>query len=341
MQRSSDVILLLTHSGDYFTIDRVIAALLKRGVQPFRLDTDLFPTEVQISSQLSNSGFSYRLQQGDRSIESEQVRAVWMRRIWTPQLGPTLVPVFRDACMRESMAALAGFFDSLKQADWLDPLSYINQSENKLRQLRLAVSVGLPIPQTLVSNDPETVQQFFQRIQSSGGNIIAKLLTPLSTGMTGSSFFLYTSQVNDLSALESLRHSPMVFQAEVPKRRELRVIAVQNHLFVGALDARRYADKTMDWRCADPDDCVWQPAELPNAVSDCLRKLLKRLKLSFAAFDLIETPTGEYVFLEANPTGEWGMLERDLNYPIADAIADALVNPIRSHLRTRFNRVYG
>ncbi|MGL5808286.1 MAG: MvdC family ATP-grasp ribosomal peptide maturase, partial [Xenococcaceae cyanobacterium] len=31
------------------------------------------------------------------------------------------------------------------------------------------------------------------------------------------------------------------------------------------------------------------------------------------------------VFLELNPTGEWGMLEKDLEYPIASAIADALI----------------
>ena len=44
----------------------------------------------------------------------------------------------------------------------------------------------------------------------------------------------------------------------------------------------------------------------------------------FGAFDLIQTPLEEYVFLELNPTGEWGMLERDLGYPISNAIAEAL-----------------
>jgi hypothetical protein len=40
---------------------------------------------------------------------------------------------------------------------------------------------------------------------------------------------------------------------------------------------------------------------------------------------LICTPAGEHVFLEVNPSGEWGMLERDLGLPIADAIAGALL----------------
>jgi glutathione synthase/RimK-type ligase-like ATP-grasp enzyme len=55
-----------------------------------------------------------------------------------------------------------------------------------------------------------------------------------------------------------------------------------------------------------------------------LQAMLVRLGLSFGAFDLIETPSGEYIFLEINPVGEWGMLERDLDYPIADTIAKLL-----------------
>jgi glutathione synthase/RimK-type ligase-like ATP-grasp enzyme len=49
------------------------------------------------------------------------------------------------------------------------------------------------------------------------------------------------------------------------------------------------------------------------------------LRLNFGAFDFILTPSGEYVFLEVNPVGEWGMLERDLDLPISTAIADFLV----------------
>jgi glutathione synthase/RimK-type ligase-like ATP-grasp enzyme len=52
---------------------------------------------------------------------------------------------------------------------------------------------------------------------------------------------------------------------------------------------------------------------------------MAKLGLIFGAIDLIRTPAGEHVFLEVNPTGEWGMLERDLGYPISEAIADALL----------------
>ena len=53
---------------------------------------------------------------------------------------------------------------------------------------------------------------------------------------------------------------------------------------------------------------------------------MSELGLVFGAVDLICTPSGEYVFLEVNPGGEWGMLERDLGLPISEAIAEALLS---------------
>jgi glutathione synthase/RimK-type ligase-like ATP-grasp enzyme len=52
--------------------------------------------------------------------------------------------------------------------------------------------------------------------------------------------------------------------------------------------------------------------------------MLGKLNLTFGAFDLIQTPDDEYIFLEVNPVGEWGMLERDLDFAIADSIARLL-----------------
>jgi glutathione synthase/RimK-type ligase-like ATP-grasp enzyme len=44
---------------------------------------------------------------------------------------------------------------------------------------------------------------------------------------------------------------------------------------------------------------------------------------------MIRRPDGEYVFLEVNPQGEWGMLQKYLGYPIAQTIAEKLVNKIQ------------
>ena len=314
MHIDRNVVLLITHSGDYFTIDRVAEAILKRGAQPFRLDTDKFPMTVQIEAKLSNFRSNHKLEYGDRSLNTEQVQAVWMRRIWQPDLGEELAPQFQAACSNESLAVLDGFWDSLRGATWVDDLQRISVAENKLRQLRIASEVG-----------PQQAREFFGEVK---GKMVAKLLRPLSYGMQASSFFMYTSALKeeDLLDAETLRYCPVVFQEQIPKQLELRAVYVNGNLFVGALDASEYEASTQDWRRGTKEALTWQPYQLPDKLIRCLDAFMARFGLVFGAFDFIKTPSGEYVFLEINPTGEWGMLERDLEYPIADAIASALLS---------------
>ncbi|MEW6731467.1 MAG: MvdC family ATP-grasp ribosomal peptide maturase [Acidobacteriota bacterium] len=319
MSLKRNVVLLLTHSADYFTVDRVADALTRCGARPYRFDTDRFPLQIRLSSRRGDFGSSYTLQQDDLSIGADEVKAVWLRHIWGPNFGTELDPEFQRACVSESMAALHGFLDGLDSARWIDPLDRVEAGENKLRQLRIAESVGLTIPRTLVTNDPVAVRAFFQEVN---GSMVAKLLRPLSISMGKPSFFVYTSEVSeeDLADAESLRYSPMVFQESIPKERELRIIFVDREFFAGALDV----DQT-DWRSCQADISPWQKEELPEEVAIGLTALMARLGLVFGAIDMICTPDGRYVFLEVNPTGEWGMLERDLGYPISEAIAKTAI----------------
>jgi MvdC family ATP-grasp ribosomal peptide maturase len=319
-----DVALLLTHSGDYYTIDRVAEAVSRRGARPFRLDTDQFPTEIRASARLGAGGAIRRVQHGERVLRLDEVCAVWMRRMWAPRLDDGLDPAFRAACARESTAALYGLLDGLHAARWVDDLGRVSAAEDKLRQLRIAGEVGLRIPRTLVTNDPREAREFFAEVD---GKAVVKLLRSLSRSMTRTSSCMYTSPVraDDLADAELLRHSPVVFQEEVPKRRELRAVFVAGRLFVGALDATLYADKVMDWRRVKAREVPWERGELPGDVQDRIARFMAEVGLLYGAFDFIETPEGEHVFLEVNPSGEWGMLERDLGYPISEAIADALL----------------
>ncbi|MDZ8258883.1 MvdC family ATP-grasp ribosomal peptide maturase [Nostoc sp. ChiQUE01b] len=326
MHLSRDVVLLITHSGDFFTIDRVAQALSKKGVKPIRFDTDKFPQQVQLVAHFDKSKSYHTLEYGNHSISTEQVRAVWMRRIWEPELSSELAPQFKEACIRESQATLEGFWDSLKKACWVDDLERINYANNKLRQLRIASEVGFVIPQTLVTNKAESAREFFHQVN---GKMVSKLLTALSRSMeANSSFFLYTSIVKeeDLQDAESLRYCPMVFQEQIPKQQELRVVYVNGNVFVGALNADVYAAAKVDWRKPGVEVGAWQQHQLPDEIVRRLKAFMGRFGLLFGALDFIVTPSGEYVFLEVNPVGEWGMLEKDLDLPISSAIADALIS---------------
>jgi MvdC family ATP-grasp ribosomal peptide maturase len=318
-------VLLLTHSGDFFTVERVAEALARRGARPFRLDTDLFPEELRISSGLSIRGTDYSVEAGGESLRADEVRAVWARKLWMPRLDERLDERLRAMCVRESVAALEGFLDGLHAAHWVNHPAREREAENKLLQLRVASEVALRVPRTLVTNDPSRARKFYEELE---GAVVAKLLRPLSVSMNEAPYFVYTNEVSarDLEDAESLRHCPMVFQERVEKERELRVAYVGGKFFAGAIDAKKSARGATDWRRAEVTELFWEHAELPPEMAAPLTSLMSRLGLVYGAIDLIQTPSGEHVFLEVNPGGEWGMLEHDLGLPISEAIAETLLN---------------
>ncbi len=307
------------------------------GVRPIRFNTDLFPSLVKLSARAGDERIAHLVTEAGEQISAAEVRAVWARKLWPPRMSDDLDERYRSMCVGESAAALDGFLDALHNARWINDLDRQRDAENKQRQLRLAARAGLRVPRTLVTNDPDAARQFFIETE---GQTVAKLLRPLDVSMDAVNPFVYTNRVReeDLAGAESLRHCPMVFQELIPKAYELRVACVAGKTFAGALNATGTSRGQTDWRRAAPEECRWQTAQLPAEVASSLQALMSELGLDFGAVDLICTPAGEHVFLEVNPSGEWGMLERDLGLPISEAIATALLEEksyVSSHHHTQ------
>ena len=199
-----DTVLLLTHSGDYYTVERVAEALSRRGARPFRLDTDLFPEALRISSSMSSRGAEYFIDAGPGvRFDAGEVRAVWARKLWPPRLDEGLDERLRAMCVRESLAALEGFLDGLEGALWVNDPAREREAENKLSQLRLAAAAGLTVPRTLVTNDPSRARAFYEDSARDGRQAPA----PALVEHEHAPYFVYTSEVTarDLEEADPLR----------------------------------------------------------------------------------------------------------------------------------------
>jgi hypothetical protein len=114
MLLARDIVLLLTHGGDFYTVDRVAQELSRRGASPLRINTEDFPTELELTTALGRTGEEVVLRMGTGELRGEEVRAVWARRLALPRLDEALEPAWRDGCMRESLAAFDGFLAGLE-----------------------------------------------------------------------------------------------------------------------------------------------------------------------------------------------------------------------------------
>lgn len=325
------MVLLLSHQGDFYTIDRVERAVSQKGFCPFRFNTEAFPQDIRLSLgfKQGETQLVYQDGTGEHTIYSSDIYSVWVRKIVSPRIDPGMDPLLRTGSIREASETLGIFLNELDNGSvrWIDRLPLTRQAENKFFQLKTAGAVGMRTPGTIITNDPKQVLDFYHRLN---GHVVTKMLTPLTMSMSGNTPFVYTSRVKpeDLEALESLKYCPMVFQEYIEKSHELRIAYVDGQLFTGSIrltGSNNLKINVTDWRDPKGGKGRWEHYQVHDDFANKTRDFMKAIGLYFGAIDVIVQPDGEYVFLEVNPSGEWGMLERDLGLPIANAIAEALV----------------
>lgn len=317
-------VLMLTHSQDKYVPDIIERALKFYNLTMVRMNTDDYPLNINLTASLTNSRASGEIVVDGKNYQLDQFCAVYFRKNMQANLTSELSGNLLKQATKEATAAKNAILYALESVFWFDCPFAIQRAENKQLQLILAKQSGLTIPRSLLTNDPSLVEKFYHAEQ---GNIVSKMLTPLSNFMHSARSFVYTSKVKQehLTKLDSLKLCPMQFQEEINKLYELRVIYVDGKFFTGKISSDAITDENKpDWRRAHKNQCFWQYYELPESVCIKISKLMKKLTLNFGALDLIKSTQGEYVFLEINPCGEWGMLEKDLALPIAKSIADCI-----------------
>lgn len=326
------MILCISHSADFYTIDLVIEHLQKAGKEVLRLNSDMLNDQMRFEYRIRDGKSVLVLHTEGKSVSAEEIEAVWYRKLWgikTPaELSGEYVTIFNQ----EYYSMRDIFFNALSSIPWMNPIETDHQIGNdKLYQLSVAEACGMLIPETIFTNDQERVTSFFHH--ECSGQMIAKLHGSLSRSMKGDQPFLPTTRIKeeDLNDLDSLVYCPMIFQRMIEKSYELRVIYVDGHFFTGKINAQASEKGSVDWRAAHDIFPAWESYQLPASIETKLTMMMKRFGLYFGAFDLICDTQGNYVFLEINPQGEWGMLQRDLNYPIAQTIADQLIQRVNTH----------
>lgn len=320
------MILCLSHTQDFYTIDIVQKQLQAMGKDVYRMNTDLFSDQLSFDYGHRNGDFVFNIITDDRSFSAADVEAVWYRKLWNIKPPADLDASYHRIFYQEYDTMRDIFFDSLSHVPWMNAMPRDHHiAGNKALQLELAAQNGLEVPQSLFTNNPEKLKEFFYTVCNR--QMIAKLHGTLSRSMTGGGAFLPTTQVReeDLDRLDTLPYCPMIFQELIPKQYELRVIYVAGQVFAGKIDTRASALGQTDWRAANDIPAAWAAYRLPDDVCKHIDRMMQEMGLLFGALDIMRHTDGRYIFLEVNPQGEWGMLQRDLNYPIGETIATELV----------------
>ena len=168
-----------------------------------------------------------------------------------------------------------------------------------------------------ITNEVDRAQQL---IDSCRDGTIAKVLGNLMIVYPHQACTLYHSiSPDDMARIASVRLGPTFLQEFVRKTMDVRVTVFGEELFAVGIQKTDVEAARVDFRRAEIYDLPHVVLTLPESLSSLCIELVRRLDLKFGAIDLLLTPTGEYVFLEINPNGQWYWLEWVTGVPLPSA----------------------
>jgi len=305
------MILILSNPQDVHA--RHIAKQLRlRGREVVCFSRADFGTGASLAFRPGADQGAIRLADGTRII-SDDVSAVWYRRPGSVASDPTISDELdRSFAENEWMHALDGFFTSVFPRIVSPPLK--QRAATKPIQLSLASRLGLRVPETLITSDPEEALTF---VAAHQGRVVHK-------AMTAPPHQFIDTRAWDSEAsrhIADISLCPTIFQERIVGPADVRATVVGEQIFSACIQSasgRASVDSRLD------SDAPCAPYDLPSDVEAAILRLMNELELLFGTVDLKVTDCGEHVFLEVNPQGQFLYIEILTGLPISNALADFL-----------------
>ncbi|MGW4699840.1 ATP-grasp ribosomal peptide maturase [Streptomyces sp. NPDC004285] len=306
---------LVATEVDDITADMVITELNRRSVPVVRFNPADIGTSLTVSARFGTclAPVAGQVRTPSRTADLAHVRAVyWRRPVW---------PVFEHLAEADARFAaaqtrygLGGILYALDGPLWVNhPLSNA-AADYKPAQLAVAQRLGLTVPPTLVTNDPDVAREFI----TSHGQVIYKTLRWTPYQREGVPVTGWATPVTAAEIDGTLTVTPHLFQARVDKTADVRAFVVGRRVFAVRIDSG-----LLDWR-RDYSALAYTVVNLPDHLTKTLRAYLDHFALPTGSFDLAVDREGNHWWLELNPNGQWGWLEENTGLPMAAALADLL-----------------
>jgi glutathione synthase/RimK-type ligase-like ATP-grasp enzyme len=296
--------------------------LRNRGIDYVRLNPDDVPYQLRVSYRIGQDfdlavKFTIRKQLHGTS----EISAALLRNF---DIGEKNFDMSEPA-LTFSLQQWNNAFETLQRnlaCEWVSSPQATLQASDRAKQLSAAKAVGFNIPDTLITNDPDTARDFYH---CHDGEVVIKALRHHNVVVQGKMYSMFTRRIliKDLPRLDDLLYAPCILQEHLPEKSELRVTVVGDDVFTAELDSHSTVRKYDDIHRAVSDFPI-RVFNLPERIRTHCADLIKSLGLRYGAIDFIKDDNERLVFLEVNPSGDWYWIERKTKL----AITEAMVNLI-------------
>jgi ATP-GRASP peptide maturase of grasp-with-spasm system len=283
--------------------------------------SDFFDKEKMVNLSINDDRPKF-----DSGFDLSEIRVVWFRR-WH-DLEKILSSIdcsnnyhtvnqLKESIKYEVRTFWNYVFTLLKELRWLTKPE--QTSINKLYALQSAKEVGLKIPETIISNNINSLcknKKYITKPLFEGG-----LFT-----LNNISWSNFTSLI-DVEELKDKNLFPLsLFQEYQEKDFEIRTFYLMGKCYSMAIFSQESEQTKVDFRDYDhisPNRNV--PFKLSEKIEEKIDLFMKKVNLETGSLDFIRKINGDIVFLEVNPVGQFGMVSYPCNYFIEKDIALELI----------------
>ncbi|MEM6754148.1 MAG: MvdC/MvdD family ATP grasp protein [Cyanobacteria bacterium P01_C01_bin.38] len=299
-------ILILGNATDAHAA-HIYNALTEAGATVNYLDTSLFPKQLRISWQPEQQLGYLTLPTGEE-LNIQDIHSVYWRNF-----SGVYIPEFKDSYQKklaynDSMSTLRTFMQACP-AKWVNSWEAFQFHKEKPLQLSTAKQIGATIPATLITNNPNQVIEFCQTYKKA-------IFKPVYGG--AHTQFITEAHLEPQRLNLTLSLSPVTIQEYIPGT-NIRTYAIADSVYSAEIRS-----SSVDFR--EDLDAELIPIELPESIQKQSLAIAKAFMLEWTAIDWRVKPTGEYVFLEANPSPMFVHFERQTGFPITEKLVNLLMN---------------
>lgn len=311
--------ILLISGQSEFNVTLLERALQRRRAEYATVHPSIDSSNVAITVRSKRVGSStIRLSGRWGSCSADDISSVWCRA--TPYFDGHAPDEYtwRNFAVAEQGALYQFLWEQLSDRKWVNPLP-LHGLPNRLVQCETAALLGIRVPAAVVSSDPGQLKLFLREHES----VILKKISQ-GSARNAAPCMIMTSKVDCEMDLPDILGCPVLLQEFIPKAYELRVVVVADKVFCAAIDSMSRSETQIDSRDWIGVGLTYYAASLSEAEQAMLVALNRTLGYCYSSMDLVRTPDGDLVFLEANPSGQWSFIEQQVGHDITEEIANVL-----------------
>lgn len=103
----------------------------------------------------------FHFQDSDKIVTSESFDTIWYRKPESVEPDSSITEEHANVFVKEEYSYfLRSFYNMYSHKRWINPFWNLRHASQKLPNLELAVKLGLKIPKTLITNNPEIAREF-------------------------------------------------------------------------------------------------------------------------------------------------------------------------------------